>query len=48
MLFFWGTVWSQAPKRSPDPLSEQPAQRTSPSHECSAAVMELREEEGKR
>lgn len=37
----------QVLKRSPDTPSEQPAQRTSPSHECSAAVTELGEEQGR-
>lgn len=46
MPFFWVTGCSQAPQRSPDILSEQPAQRTGPrSHECSA--VELGEEEGR-
>lgn len=38
MPFLWVTVCSQAPKRSPDTPSEQPVQRTHPSHECSAAA----------
>lgn len=47
MLFFKVTVWSQATKRSPDTLSEQPAQRISSRHECRAAAMELGEEQGR-